>query len=153
MLGFGSLLNYSTLRFCCNNRISISCLVLFVYTGDGQPHRSAPECRLAGRFGLRCLPFLNLVHKVFDGLASKIYSLQPLYHNATDFFHGLLRPDIRWSYHKNDALYKFECMVQHEAFQFLVVLSAPMGAGQKCPTNLNFSFPGFKSEVVRSPMR
>ncbi|SRR6266540_1405573 len=27
MLGFGSLLNYSTLRFCCNNRISISGLV------------------------------------------------------------------------------------------------------------------------------
>src|SRR2546425_2626262 len=46
----------------------------------------------------------------------KIPSFPPLCHNATDFFHGFLRPDIRCPYQENNALYKFKRMVQHEAF-------------------------------------
>jgi len=88
-----------------------------------------------------------LVYDVFDGFSMKIPSFPPLCHNPTDLFHGFLRSDIRCTYQENNALYKFKPMVQHEAFQFRVVLSAPVGAGKKRPTDLNFSSPGFKSEV------
>ena len=84
---------------------------------------------------------------MFDGPAVKVCFFPPLCHDATDFFQGFLRTHIRWPDQANNAVYKFERMVQHEAFQFPVVFSAPVGASKKCPTDLNFSFPGFKSEV------
>ena len=86
-----------------------------------------------------------MVHDLFDGFSMKIF-FPPLYQNATDFSTAFCDRTFV-GYQENNALYKLKRMVQHEAFQFPVVLSAPMGAGKKGPTDLNFTLSGFKSEV------
>ena len=79
----------------------------------------------------------------------RIRSCPPLSHNPADSLDGLSRPAIRGRYQEHDCLHEFESMVQHEAFQLRVVLSAPMRAGKKGPTDFNFSFLEVQSEVPR----
>jgi len=66
-----------------------------------------------------------LIRDLFDDFSTNRF-FPPLYQDTTDFFYRSLRPEIRWPYQENNALYEFERMVQHKAFQFPVVLSAPI---------------------------
>src|SRR5215510_1372884 len=59
--------------------------------------------------------------------------------NSTDLFHGLLRSNVVNADEKNNPFDKLERVIQHQALHLAVVDSTPMGAGQKCPTDLKLA--------------
>ena len=68
----------------------------------------------------------DFVDDVFDRIPVELRCLSSIGEHRADSLHGFARPDIRWPDHENNLLHELKCMVQHEAFQFSVILSAPI---------------------------
>src|ERR1022692_2378675 len=102
--------------------------------------------------GLRKIRLLNLVHDMLHEFFMKTYFTPPC-PDTTDLLHGSLRPQIPCPHHEDDAIDKLKSVAQHQALHLPVVRSAPMGARQKRPADLNFSLVGVISEVDRKSTR
>ena len=73
-----------------------------------------------------------------DGLSVKDFLFAAIGEDAADFFHGFSGADVRFADEEDDGVDELEGVVEHEAFHFAVVVTAPVGAGEEGPADFDF---------------
>jgi hypothetical protein len=76
---------------------------------------------------------------VSNAFSVEYFLLDSIGEKAADFFHGFSGAGVRCADEEDNAVDELEGMVEHEAFHFAVVASAPVRTGEECPADFNFA--------------